>query len=139
MRTLLLPLLLIACAEPEGTYPNECLDNIDNDEDGVVDCEDEDCASSEECAEGGSDPWDSGGTGGYDNVQACEDWLDAVSCGEYDFADSVDCSDYADYDCDLAPYFQCLLENSYCDEKTGVLDMEDWSKCNHLVGCYEPY
>ncbi len=48
MRTLMLVALHLAgCGQPEA----DCADNIDNDEDGVVDCEDEDCASAPDCQE----------------------------------------------------------------------------------------
>ena len=60
-------LALAACAEPEGSYSGECMDNIDNDEDGLVDCEDEDCSGSSECGgDGGTTniPWDTGGSTG---------------------------------------------------------------------------
>ncbi len=134
MRTNLLPLLLIACGDPEGAYPNECRDNIDNDRDGFVDCEDQDCRGSSECSSGGVDPWDTGGLW-YDNVQACEDWLDAVSCGEYDFSTSVDCSVYEYTECDITDYFECLVDNTVCDEKTGVPDMSGWGACTEYASC----
>ncbi len=135
MRNLSFLLLLLSCSDPEGAYPNECLDNIDNDRDGTVDCEDEDCRGSSECTSGNSDPGDPGGTGGYDNVQACEDWLDTVSCGEYDFSASVDCSVYEDYPCDISDYFECLTDNTACGKETGMSDMSGWSACSHLASC----
>ena len=151
MRMSLLPLLLIACGEPEGAYPAECMDNIDNDDDGLVDCEDEDCVGSEECAgDGGGGtgplPGDSGDPGnggnnwaGMDNVEACEAWLESLTCGVYDFTDTVDCSAYAKEDCDLVPYFECLAENTECDEETGILDMSGWEQCaKHVEDCKEP-
>lgn len=36
-------------AEKEGDNPGECSDLIDNDEDGFIDCDDQDCHSNEEC------------------------------------------------------------------------------------------
>ena len=124
MRTLYsLPLLLlVACGHPEGTEDGECLDNIDNDEDGVADCEDEDCGESPDCT-------------GPNNVRACEDWLDAVSCGEYDFHDTVDCSVYAETDCNIVDYFECLTDNTVCDEETGVPDMSGWGACTDYASC----
>jgi len=152
MRIIILPLLLTACGEPEGAYPAECTDNIDNDDDGQVDCDDEDCADSEECASGGGTTWgtgpgDSGDPGGggtnwgmMDNEEACETFLELLnSCGGYDFSEAIDCSAYRDYDCDLVPYFECLVEVTTCDEKTGMPEMGDWPQCeHHAKGCEEP-
>ncbi len=121
MRTLLLLLLLIACGHPEGSLDGECMDNIDNDEDGAVDCEDEDCSGSSDC--------------NFDNVQACQDWLDAYSCGEYDFSDSVDCGLYSNYGCDVSDYFDCLTENTFCDEETGVPETSGWTNCTDYADC----
>ncbi len=58
---LVLLLALTACSDPEGSYAGECLDNIDNDKDGLVDCEDDDCSGSSDCQGGGDGttfPWD---------------------------------------------------------------------------------
>jgi predicted extracellular nuclease len=53
---LLLPtLLLTACSSPEGSFPGECEDGKDNDNDGQTDCGDSDCAGNAACAEGDTD------------------------------------------------------------------------------------
>ncbi len=137
MRTLsFLPLLLlVACGDPEGSLSGECMDNIDNDDDGAVDCEDEDCSGSSDCSEQGTDPWDPGLPSGNSNVQACEEWVEAVSCGEYDFSTSVDCSVYEDSACDISDYFDCLTDNTICDEETGVPDMSGWGECTDYASC----
>ncbi len=75
------------------------------------------------------------GCGGVDNVTACEDWLAAVSCGEYDFSTSVDCSVYGETECDIADYFTCLTDNTVCDEETGVPDMSGWGSCTSYASC----
>ncbi len=137
MRNLSFLLLLMACGDPEGAHQGECLDNIDNDEDGAVDCEDEDCAGSSECAAGSSDPQDTGNEAGFDNVQACKDAVASMECGAYDFSTSVDCSVYEEHDCDLSEYFDCLTDNLVCDEKTGVPDLSGWNGCGELFACDE--
>jgi hypothetical protein len=44
--------LAISCvAGPEGTSPNDCVDGIDQDNDGLVDCEDDGCAKAESCVQ----------------------------------------------------------------------------------------
>ncbi len=67
---LLLGFLAACSSEPEGSYAGECLDNIDNDRDGLVDCEDEDCTNSFDCEEGGDTwfppPYDSERDSGWD-------------------------------------------------------------------------
>jgi len=42
-------LVLLAGCRAEGSFSGECLDGLDNDQDGLVDCEDEDCEGSSEC------------------------------------------------------------------------------------------
>jgi len=61
---------------------------------------------------------------GYDNMQACWDWLNHA-CSEYDdqaVRRHVDCSVYDDVECDLAEYFDCLEKDYGCplDQVTGV-------------------
>jgi hypothetical protein len=70
-----------------------------------------------------------------DNVGACEDWLDAVECGDYDYSTVVDCSTYEDYDCDVSAYFDCLTDNTVCDESTGVPDTSGWTACASELEC----
>jgi len=42
--------LALSCvAGPEGTAPNDCVDSIDQDRDGLVDCEDDGCAKDATC------------------------------------------------------------------------------------------
>ena len=48
--SILLCALAVACVRgPEGTEPNDCDNNKDEDSDGLVDCEDQGCASVQEC------------------------------------------------------------------------------------------
>lgn len=72
---------------------------------------------------------------GYDNVGACEDWVASMECGDYDYSSVVDCSVYEDYNCDVADYFDCLTDNTTCDDATGVADMSGWTECTSLAAC----
>jgi hypothetical protein len=48
--SLALGALALSCvAGPEGTSPNDCVDGIDQDNDGLVDCEDDGCAKDATC------------------------------------------------------------------------------------------
>ena len=49
---------LVACGPPvyEADDPGECSDGLDNDSDGLVDCEDSDCAGAPSCQDAGSYP-----------------------------------------------------------------------------------
>ena len=69
----------------------------------------------------------------FDNTAACNDWLAAVSCGEFDFTGVVDCSIYANLACDVADYFNCLTNNTTCDEVTGIPDTTGWTQCASLA------
>jgi hypothetical protein len=55
MRSPLPLLLLLGCRNPEGYAPAECTDALDNDGDGLYDCDDPDCADAPACAEGDAD------------------------------------------------------------------------------------
>ena len=47
--TLLAALLACACSATEGAFVGECSDGQDNDKDGLIDCEDDDCAGVDGC------------------------------------------------------------------------------------------
>jgi len=65
-----LALLLTACGgtDPEGIRPGDCLNGLDDDENGAIDCDDAGCAGSPDCeahaAQTVGDPTDTGGMGG---------------------------------------------------------------------------
>jgi hypothetical protein len=72
---------------------------------------------------------------GFDNVQACEAWLASLDCGDINFEGLVDCSIYAEFDCDVADYFDCLVETGECDEDLGIYDSSGWVECTDLAQC----
>ncbi len=58
---LLCAALLLLCCTPkeiEGQHPGDCTDGIDNDSDGLVDCDDDTCQGSLLCVEGDAPPVD---------------------------------------------------------------------------------
>ena len=71
--------------------------------------------------------------GGTDNVAACNDWLEASSCGETDFSQFVNCSAYENTSCDISDYFDCLTTNTTCTD--GVADTSGWSACAAEATC----
>ena len=64
-------LMALACSvEPEGQTLEECLDSIDNDENGLIDCDDGGCMGWDHCDPSG-DGWPAGpGPGGGDDTDA---------------------------------------------------------------------
>ena len=78
---------------------------------------------------------DDDGGSSIDNVKACNDWLESISCGSTDFSTMVDCSVYDGYNCDVADYFTCLTENTTCDETTGIPDIAGWAGCADKAQC----
>ena len=75
------------------------------------------------------------GCGSYDNVAACEAWVETMTCGETDFSTLVVCSNYEAIECNIADYFDCLTENYSCD--MGVADTAGWAACSALAVCEE--
>ncbi|MEM9458464.1 MAG: hypothetical protein AAGF11_30080 [Myxococcota bacterium] len=83
---------------------------------------------------GGDNNNDGGDNGGaIDNVGACEEWIDASDCGEYDWSSVIDCSIYADLPCNINDYFNCLTDNTSCVE--GIPDTSGWANCYQLATC----
>ena len=112
----------------------------DDDEDASED-DDEDSNEDDDAADSGDDNGDDdggdddgGGDGGaVDNVGACENWIEAAECGDYDWSQSVDCGIYANLACDIADYFNCLSENTACND--GIPDTSGWTACAELATC----
>lgn len=76
----------------------------------------------------------------FDNVAACEDWLDAAAfqaCGEVDPSTVVDCAIYEDVRiCDVSDYFTCLSDSYTCDTG-GETPVAAWDAqgCAPLATC----
>lgn len=85
----LVPFALVACGDKDGTDPDafpeaNCNDELDNDEDGVTDCDDDDCVEAPAC----------GGSGDSDEPDPellCDDGTDDDGDGAIDCDDS-DCA-----------------------------------------------
>ena len=72
--SILLLIIVSGCPAPnEGTQPGDCIDEVDNDGDGLFDCADAGCAGSPMCA------------GGDDDDDTTDD--DAYTFGEFAFID----------------------------------------------------
>ncbi len=72
---------------------------------------------------------------GQKNVEACQDWIAASSCGDTDFSGYLTCSDYESLTCDISGYFDCLTVNTTCDESTGTVDTSGWGSCAEETTC----
>lgn len=90
-RYALLSWVLIGCtpevsvidSEAEGDDPGECLDGADNDQDGLFDCEDPDCAPSPDCGGSGGDSGTSNTPPSAPEIQlshSCADTDEDITC-----------------------------------------------------------
>lgn len=70
---------------------------------------------------------------GTDNVGACNDWVAATKCGSTDISSLVNCDLYKDTECDISAYFDCLTENTKCENDT--LDATGWGTCASKAVC----
>ena len=99
-------ILLVGCGQstqvppgPEGSKDFECSDELDNDQDGLIDCEDLGCASSPSCQEPDdesdtSDPTDSADTSDPSDLSDASDA--STSSDPSDPSESSDASDLTD-------------------------------------------
>lgn len=71
--------------------------------------------------------------GGLDNVGACNAWVEATKCGSTDIASLVNCDLYKDTDCNISGYFDCLVQNTKCEND--VLDATGWGSCASKAVC----
>ena len=71
----------------ENPNLGQCGDNIDNDNDGLTDCQDSDCNSSPVCVDADND--------GYSASEDCNDYNNSINPGATDIPD-----DHIDQDCD---------------------------------------
>lgn len=131
------------------TTSENCINLLDDDRDGYVDCYDSDCAwhiacqtdDPEDCANGRDDDGD-GDADCYDfdcrNDVACQGLQENCSNRFDDDADGlIDC---ADSDC--ATYSACLVTGEYCDNNVdddgdGLVDCDD-PKCEAYSECLPP-
>jgi hypothetical protein len=105
-----------ACGDDDGgAGETNCADNLDNDGDGRIDCQDSDCFDAPAC----------GGTG----ENNCSDGVDNDDDGFTDCLDS-DCDN--DPDCQGGGEIDC--ENSIDDDDDGFTDCEDMD-CNNDPAC----
>lgn len=70
---------------------------------------------------------DPSGDGNGNNVSACEDFVDNLDCALPGGPATLDCSLYEGVDCDLAPYLDCLSDNTTCAD--GMADLTGWAEC----------
>jgi hypothetical protein len=85
---------------------------------------------------------------GKRNVQACEDWVQAMdanfagtACEDADFSLLLTggCEQYETTKCDISDYFTCLEEQTECVENEeqggGTFSTEGWSTCVQDASC----
>ncbi len=71
--------------------------------------------------------------GGPDNVAACEEWVDSMSCGTTNFAAAANCEAFESTTCDISEYFECLSSHTTCTD--GTPDMSGWAQCVSKASC----
>jgi hypothetical protein len=56
------------------------------------------------------------GCGGpsFDNVESCKTFVQKVKCGSVDISAQVNCDTYANTNCDISDYFDCLSTKYVC-------------------------
>jgi hypothetical protein len=94
-----------------GARESNCIDGIDNDADGAIDCEDADCAAHSTCAGlGEPEVCDDGFDNDLDGTFDCgdDDCLDDAFCVEFGNCSEEDVSDLEDVDY-TALVFDCGL------------------------------
>ena len=126
----------IACGTPadcpEGSEGCRCTADF-NCLTGLV-CLSEYCVDPQAADAGPSAEGSSSEPSSFDNVAACEDWIDSTDCSGVDLADFVDCGGLGATPCDIASYFDCLTDNTDCGGD-GPLDMSGWANCASQLTC----
>lgn len=127
----LAPLLSVSCnytlptTAVRGYEENDrtCRDGVDNDADGLVDCEDPDCFyASVHC---GQDTPETGLTFPENTVERCHDSIDNDNDGQYDCADK-DCQGLLEACCSYE-FTNAACSNGVDDDQNGRTDCDDWS------------
>lgn len=125
-------------SSPASFVLEDCVNGLDDDGDGLLDCQDEDCLPSADCLEDCFNGIDDDGDGKAD----CRD-LDCIPneiCPEvcYNLVDDDDdgLADCSDPDC--IPYHECPEDcvNSADDDDDGLVDCRD-PDCSSLSECDE--
>ena len=140
----------------EENLAARCADDLDNDEDGLVDCADPDCAEAFRCSERGAEPIDGDATRCFDRIDNDENGY--TDCADYsclkngycrteekgdentaercsdgmdnDWDDKIDCDDV---DCmllegvDLCEASDAACSDGIDNDKDGYVDCGDWS------------
>ncbi len=126
-------------SDHEGDNAGECMDGIDNDGDGFIDCDDQDCLTKPACNEGDTDTdtdsdtdTDTGDTTGSETD--CSDGADNDADGLFDCADpdcngSSDCSPNtddatSDYDGAYIGNYQYSIMAGACDNTISLTQAE---------------
>ena len=109
------------CQQPE-TEAGLCYDGIDNDEDGLVDCYDDDCEGSADCPECWDYPYDDWGDdlllAACDKMDHCDlfsqyfTYEDCLALGDKP-DDGWECQDY---DCDAGEACLAAYQTVSCDD-----------------------
>jgi len=88
--------LTLLCGCPVEETPENCIDGADNDGDGVIDCDDSDCASWSGCEDGDDDTGDDDDTTPTDDDDSGSDDDDSAQPVDMDgdgYPEGVDCDD----------------------------------------------
>ncbi len=139
---LALALLVLSCAARgrggdngniEGDLAGECSDGADNDQDGLYDCLDPDCALSTDCSGGGDDDTqgdddthgdDDTSSGESDCANAIDDDSDGLTdCDDPDCAQDDACGGSGDDDDTAQQEYDC--SNDIDDDSDGLTDCSD--------------
>jgi hypothetical protein len=118
--------------DPESASPWQCSDGEDNDQDGLIDCEDPDCEDSEDCTEWVEDGDCSDGVDNdEDGLTDCddEDCADAEECAQSSAAEDPEAGECVDgVDNDGDGLFDCddpdCADTQDCAEDSGCEDDE---------------
>ena len=94
----------------EGTEPGDCEDGVDNDADGLFDCDDTSCAASPPCADGGA-----GGAGGSGGASGIGGAGGSMLCAGVDCDDSNECTEDACNPLDGTCDYTNLTDGTSCD------------------------
>ena len=111
--------LPVAGTGTEDALFEDCTNGEDDDDDGLVDCEDPDCATHDSCA---------------DNAEICNDGIDNDEDGLVDCLDE-DCADHPDC---VGPSEDCV--DGIDNDSDGAIDCDDddcmlHPDCATVVGC----